>query len=88
MKVRYRALALADLDHIFSYLNDRNPIAAEDVTKAIYAAIEFIGEHPLGAPPTSDPTIHIKVVRKYGYKKIHLRRIAICQICEQNSFTN
>jgi plasmid stabilization system protein ParE len=68
MKVRYRALALADLDHIFGYLNDRNPIAAEDVTKAIYAAIELIGEHPLGAPPTSDPAIHVKVVRKYGYK--------------------
>jgi plasmid stabilization system protein ParE len=22
----------------------------------------------LSAPPSSDPTIHIKVVRKYGYK--------------------
>ena len=46
MKVRYRALALADLDHIFSYLNDRNPIAAQDVIKAIYAAIEFIESLP------------------------------------------
>jgi plasmid stabilization system protein ParE len=68
MKVRYRALALADLDYIFKYLNDRNPAAAQDVIETIYAAIETIAEHPLSGRPSSDPAVRVKVVRKYGYK--------------------
>ena len=31
MRVRYRALALADLDTIFRFLNERSPVGAQDV---------------------------------------------------------
>ena len=39
MKVRYRELALADLDRIFRYLNERSPAGARKVIVAIHSAI-------------------------------------------------
>ena len=37
MKVRYRALALADLDSIFRFLNERSPTGAGNVLRAIFS---------------------------------------------------
>ncbi|HXF89949.1 MAG TPA: type II toxin-antitoxin system RelE/ParE family toxin [Xanthobacteraceae bacterium] len=68
MKVRYRELALSDLDRIFSYLEERNPAAARNVIVAIHAAIADVAENPLSARRTSDPTVRVKVVSRYGYK--------------------
>jgi plasmid stabilization system protein ParE len=39
MTVRYRELALSDLDHIFRYLDERSPAGARKVIDAIHAAI-------------------------------------------------
>ena len=44
MRVRYRELALADLDAIFQYLNERSPAGAHRVLRAIYEAIS--GQYP------------------------------------------
>ena len=44
MKVRYRELALADLEQIFLYLDERNPVAARNVIDAIHAAISNVAE--------------------------------------------
>lgn len=37
MKIRYRARALADLEDIFLYLNERSPSGAHNVLHAVVA---------------------------------------------------
>lgn len=68
MRVRYRELALSDIDHIFSYLDERGPAGARKVIDAIRAAISDAAQNPLGSRRTSDPSVRIKVVNRYGYK--------------------
>lgn len=68
MKVRYRARALADIENINTYLEERSPSGAANVLRAIYAGIHLIAERPLAWPPTDDPTVRVKVVRRYRYK--------------------
>jgi len=68
MKVHYRELALSDLDRIFRYLDERNVSGALPVIAAIHAAIDDIALNPLSARVTSDPTVRVKIVRRYGYK--------------------
>ncbi len=67
-KVRYRALALADLDGIFLYLNERSPAVARNVLRAIRDAIDEITAHPEFAPQTSIPDIRVKILGRYRYK--------------------
>jgi len=68
MIVRYRQRALTDLEEIFTYLNERSPQGARNVLTAIRAAIDDIAQNPLAARQTSDPTVRVKVVRRYLYK--------------------
>jgi toxin ParE1/3/4 len=68
MKVRYRELALADLERIFLYLDERSPAGAQKVMFAIHAAIGDVAQNPLGTRRTSDPAVRVKVVSRYGYK--------------------
>jgi toxin ParE1/3/4 len=68
VKVRYRELALSDLDRIFRYLDERSPAGARKVIVAIRAAIDDAARNPLGARRTSDPAVRLKVVSRYGYK--------------------
>lgn len=68
MKVRYRELALADLEHIFHYLNERSPAGAGKVILAIHSAIDDAAQNPHGARRTSDATVRVKIVSRYGYK--------------------
>ncbi len=49
MKVRYRELALSDLDNIFRYLDERSPASARNVIDAIHVAVGDIVQNPLGA---------------------------------------
>ena len=68
MKVRYRELALADLEQIFRYLDERNPAGARKVIDAIHAAISNVVDQPLSARKASDPSIRVKIVGRYHYK--------------------
>jgi len=68
MKVRYRELALADIEQIFRYLDERSPPGARKVIDAIHAAIANIADQPLSARKTSDPSIRVKIVGRYQYK--------------------
>lgn len=68
MIVRYRARALADIDQIYSYLEERSPTGARNVLRAIYAGIHLIAEQPLSSPRTDDPSVRVKIVRRYRYK--------------------
>ena len=49
MRVRYREQALADLETIFRYLDERNPAAARQVMDAIHAGIVSAAQQPLSA---------------------------------------
>jgi plasmid stabilization system protein ParE len=55
MIIRYRAQALADIDEIYHYLEERGPVGAQNVLRAIYAGIHLIAELPLSSPRTDDP---------------------------------
>jgi toxin ParE1/3/4 len=68
MKVNYREAALADLAQISSYLEKRSPSGALNVLRAIRSAINVIAEAPLSARQSSDPSVRVKVVERYGYK--------------------
>jgi plasmid stabilization system protein ParE len=68
MKVRYRERALADLEDISGYLDERSPRGARKVVEAIHAAIASIADRPLSARKTSDPTVRVKIVGRYHYK--------------------
>ena len=68
MKVRYRARALADLEDIFRYLDQRSPTGARNVLRAVHLAIEDVAEQPLASPRTSDADIRVKILGRYRYK--------------------
>jgi len=68
MKVRFREMALADLDEISRYLTSRSPTGARNVLQAIHAAITNVSEHPRSARQTSDPSVRVKIVGRYRYQ--------------------
>jgi plasmid stabilization system protein ParE len=68
VKLRYRAQALADIDEIYRYFEERSPSGAHSVLRAIYASIQLIAEHPLSYQRSDDPDIRVHVVRRYRYK--------------------
>jgi toxin ParE1/3/4 len=68
MRVRYSFKALADVDEIRKYLEQRSPTGAFNVVQAINASVRSIADHPYAFERTSDPQIRMKVVRPYRYK--------------------
>ena len=68
MKVVYRARALADIDGIFQFLNERSPTGARNVLRAGRDGIGDIADNPLAAQRTSDPDIRVKMLGRYRYK--------------------
>ena len=68
MIVRYRRLALADIEDIENYLRERSPAGARNVLQAIADAIGAISEHPFAAIATSKPGIRVKTVNRYRYR--------------------
>jgi toxin ParE1/3/4 len=68
VKVRYRELALADLEAIFQYLNERSPSGARNVLGAIHQAVSQIAARPLAAPRTSEADVRVKILGRYRYK--------------------
>ena len=46
MKVRYRQRALADVENIYDYLNERSPRAASEIVARIRAAADRLGQWP------------------------------------------
>ena len=62
MKVRYRAQALADLDAIFKYLNERSPSGARNVLSALADAIDSIAATPMASAKTSAFDVLVKKI--------------------------
>lgn len=68
MSVRYRSLALLDLDEIYRYLEPRSLTGARNVLRAIHAAIEQIEQHPGSAVETSMSGIRVRTIGRYRYR--------------------
>ena len=68
MRLRYRALALGDIDEIGRYLEQRSPSGALNVLRAIYAGIRLIAEQPYGSQRANDQGVRVKVLHRYRYK--------------------
>jgi plasmid stabilization system protein ParE len=54
MRVRYTVQAQADLDAIYTYLDERNSAAAQSVKDLIERRIRALGKFPLMAPVTDE----------------------------------
>jgi plasmid stabilization system protein ParE len=68
VRIRFTPRARGDVDQIYEYLNERSPSGARNVLLAIHAGVQFVAERPKGSEQTDDPTVRVKVVRRYRYK--------------------
>jgi toxin ParE1/3/4 len=68
MKVRYTLRALADLDTIYTYLDQRAPVAARSVKQLIERRIASLGDFPFAAPETDQPNVRELTLVRYPYK--------------------
>ncbi len=68
MRIRFTRQAQADLDQIFTYLDERTPVAAGAVKARIVSAIGLLSDHPLMAPETDEPGVYELTIVRYPYK--------------------
>ena len=68
MKVRYTLRAQADLDSIFTYLDERAPMAARAVKALLERRIASLADFPLAAPRTDEPGVRELTILRYPYK--------------------
>jgi len=68
MRVRYTLRAQADLDAIYTYLDQRTPSAALSVKHLIERRIASLADFPLAAPVTDDPDVRELTIVRYPYK--------------------
>ena len=68
MRVQYTLQAQGDLDAIYTYLNERNPAAAQSVKDLIERRIRALGKFPLMAPVTDEPGVLELSIVEYPYK--------------------
>ena len=68
MRIRYRPQALGDIDEIGRYVENRSPLGAANVLRAIYAAIHSIAEQPYAYRRTDDPEVRVAALRRYRYQ--------------------
>jgi plasmid stabilization system protein ParE len=68
MRVRYTLQAQGDLDAIYTYLDERNPAAAQSVKDLIEQRIRTLGTFPLMAPVTDEAGVLELSIVEYHYK--------------------
>jgi addiction module RelE/StbE family toxin len=68
MKVRYTPQAQNDLDAIYTYLDERNPEAADTVKELIEHRIRALERFPLMAPVTDEVGVCELSIVEYSYK--------------------
>jgi addiction module RelE/StbE family toxin len=67
LNIRYARTALRDLDDIFSYIHQRNPIAAGAVIDRIQRMITVIGRMPFIGHPTDEDGVRMIAVVRYPF---------------------
>lgn len=68
MRVRYTLRAQADLDAIYTYLDQRTPSAALSVKELIERRIASLADFPFAAPATDQPDVRELTIVRYPYK--------------------
>jgi plasmid stabilization system protein ParE len=68
MRVRYTLQAQGDLDAIYTYLDERNPAAAQSVKDLIERRIRALEKFPLMAPVTDEAGVLELSIVEYHYK--------------------
>ena len=68
MKVRYTLPARADLDEIYTYISERNPVAAERVKLRIKTDAEKLAGLPFIGQQSDFPGVRTRKVRRYPYR--------------------
>jgi plasmid stabilization system protein ParE len=67
MKVRYTRTALAEIEALFSYIEQNNPEAAAGVVHAIERTIARLAEFPQSAVATNIPDVRVAPAYPYPY---------------------
>lgn len=80
MKVRFTVRALAQLDRIFSYINERNPPAAHIVKARILTKISRLAKYPRSAAATSREGIRMLAIGRYPYLVLYTVRDALGEV--------
>jgi addiction module RelE/StbE family toxin len=79
MRVRYTLRAQADLEAIFSYIDERSPASASAVRSEIKRRVDQLLDFPLMAPATEMPGVRELSVSRFPYKIYYeLRGDEIC----------
>ena len=68
MRVQYTLQAQADLDAIYTYLDERNPAAAQSVKDLIEQRIRALGKFPRMAPATNETGVLELSIVEFPYK--------------------
>jgi len=68
MRVRYTLRAQADLQAIFTYLDQHSPRRAPVVRAEIRRRVDQLGAFPLMAPATDEPGVRELTLARYPYK--------------------
>lgn len=80
MRVRFTGRALADLDAIVAFLNERNPSAAAAVLSTIRQCIAQLSDFPLMGKPTRVSAVRCLIVSRYPYKVYYRVRRSVISI--------
>jgi plasmid stabilization system protein ParE len=67
MKVRYTPRARDDLSAILTYIKERNPQGARNVTRVMHKTIELIGQFPRSGRHAGEQGTRVLPVGRYPY---------------------
>ena len=68
MRVQLSEPAASDVDEIVQYLFERNPRAAARFTELLSSAMKRLGEHPFSGRSTSDVSLRMTGLPKFGHR--------------------
>jgi toxin ParE1/3/4 len=67
MRIRYTPRARSDLEAILQYIDERSPVGARKVKRAIQKTIELIGEFPESGRRSGEQATRALPVGRYPY---------------------
>ncbi len=67
LPVRYAVEARSELDAIFRYIAEQNPVAASDVVEAVTDAVRMIAEYPRMGRRTCEGGAKVVALSRYPY---------------------
>ena len=67
MKVKFTKPALAELDALFAYIHQHNPVAAGQVVARVREITSQLGRFPDMGHPKYKPGVRMITVRRYPY---------------------